>query len=308
MVKFEFKNRINQLKVVSITFIVTFVFFVVCKAHPQGDLVVFNNQPFWTFVHPLEDSGHYAALFTIDKGTNEVVPIFVSTYSGSDVFCYANNEAFYFLETYRDGNEAKRQFVLYKMDTTLAVIKLYGGEVERFNIGSNGFYVDEEEQLVCAKYPNIYKLKNNELELLYTHSYEINGLRKLKNNQILISDGVQITLLSEDFKTIKVWKSLLEEHPENAPLGMNKIFDYDYDLENHSLVVADWGSRKFKEVSQNGDVHQIEQLDMHYAAHLVCYGENELYLMGLSTDIGVMIRPILIRLFNEKKEVLWPYE
>jgi len=274
-------------------------------AHPQGNMVVFDDCVFWTFVSE-ESNDHHAEIMRWNKKTAPT-PFLTSDFGASDFFLQATKNQLFIIESRYLATKEKHAFRVLKYDATEQITELWPWQESNWNVGSNGFFMPSEEELVYLKYPRLYKItKGQPPQEFRSFEAPIQRIRKLSSGDLLVLMEKKCLLLNAEYERIKIWEDYLQPAISNAPLQRNTVFDMDY--KNGDLLLAYWGGRQFKTISKDGQQSVLHQIEPPYTASLVAFDEEELFLFSLSVQPPDPIRPRLWQFKKEAVREIWAGE
>lgn len=275
-------------------------------SHPTGNMITVGNNVLWSYINPIDDPNHKACIMIWRK--NSKPKIFLqSEYYASDFILYKNNSDIYIIE---------RRYLQTTQDFEIRVLKtkinnepkvIWNWSKDKWRVGEGGFFMPSDNQIVFAKYPEVYCLYKGKEPIKHPFELQkpINRLKAVENNQFLLTDENTCWLLNQKGKILKTWNNLLDDKVENAPLNRNQIFDVDY--HNGELLIAYWGKRSFETISINGERNVIYQLENPFTPHWVAFlGDEKLLFSSKLIFNGSTPKPYLV-LLNEKndKKVIW---
>ena len=271
-------------------------------AHPQGSLIVFKGHVLWTFVYPITDRQHHSSVFIWDKKSAPKTLI-SSEFSGSDFFLYPTEEKLYIVES-KSNAGGNHTFRLLSWRLGGDIEELWPWQDTDWNVGSNGFYLTSGDELVFAKYPNLYKVsRGTNPTLFFTFDQPIHRMRKVASGEVLLLATESIALLDEHLAKKSVWSNLINANIEDAPINRNMIFGMDYNA--HSLLFAYWGSRSFVMINEAGESDQIHQVEKPFTSHLVAFDGDEIYLFALVINPPDPVLPELFQLKAGAVRTIW---
>ncbi|MFC0602930.1 hypothetical protein [Winogradskyella pulchriflava] len=255
-----------------------FVVTLVVHAHPTGNMITVGDNVLWSYINPIDDPNHKACVMLWKKGTNPKVFI-QSDYAASDYILYSNKKEIYIIERrYIDERqEFKIRILKTTIDSTPTVI--WDWFKDDWRIGEGGFFMLSDNHIVFGSYPLVYSLeKGKKPETYFEFDQNINRIRAVDNNLILLLNDNTCYLVEQNGKVLKSWHNLIDNTVDNAPLNRNQLFDADY--RNGKLLIAYWGNRSFDSVDENGDHKTILQQTAPSVPHWVAFFKDELLLFS----------------------------
>ncbi len=277
-------------------------------AHPTGNLIVVGEYALWSYINPIDDEEHHACVMMWHPKTG--VDIFLqSEHPASDYMLFNKEDQLFIIE--RRHIEEAQGFESRILTAKIgeSPVEVWPWFLDKWRVGEGGFLMNTESQIVFGKYPNVYCMDKGEEPVKYFESPgEINKIRAVEENLILLF-GAGTCWLTDDRGTIKKeWKNLIDETVENAPLNRNQLFDADY--QNHQLLVAYWGKRSFYLIDDQGRFSTIVQQQAPMVPHWVgFYGKHSLLFSSKLVFTGETPRPKLVLHRSENEQtVIWEVE
>ncbi|OMP32339.1 hypothetical protein [Mangrovimonas sp. DI 80] len=263
--------------------------------HPTGNMIVVDNQVFWSYIHPIDDALHHACIMVWENGSTPQV-FLKSEYPASDFMLYAKGQDIYILE--RRYLQASDTFEIRLLKTTKnqKPTVLWEWFEDQWHIGEAGFFMLSDTQMVFGKYPSVYKLqKGKQPSVYFEFETPINRIRALPDDTILLLGDTSCFLATQTGSILQEWNNIIEPKITNAPLDRNKVFDVDF--QEGQLLMAYWGRRSFEMIDAQGNKHTLYQHIPPFTPHWVAFmGKDQLLFASELTFNGSTPKPNLIKL------------
>lgn len=275
------------------------------EAHPTGNMITVGNHVLWSYIHPVDEPGHYACVMIWEKGSGPKV-FFKSEHAGSDFMLFNKQDDTYLIE---------RRFLQSSDEFQIRVLKsrklgepqlIWDWFKDEYRIGEGGFFMLSDDQMVFGKYPDVLSLiKGKKPTKHFEFKHPVNRIRAVENGKVLLLGEVSCYLVRSNGSIIQQWNNLIDHSIKNAPLNRNQIFDADYS--NGELLLAYWGKRSFDIIDSKGKrktlIQQTEPLTPHWLAF---WGKEKLLFSSQLIFDRSTPKPQLT-LVNEtnQKQIIW---
>ena len=255
-----------------------FIIHVPILAHPTGNMITAGTDVIWSYIDPIDDPEHHACVMIWRKNAEPDV-LLSSEFPASDYMLYNKGNDIYLIERRTIQSSEKFAIRLLKMRIGGAPVEIWSWFEDDMRIGEGGFFMKSDNQIVFGRFPNIYSLTKGGRPIKYfDFDSEINRIRHLENQQILLLGKNTCWLVEQNGKIIKKWNDLIDQQIKNAPLNRNQIFDADY--KNGELLLAYWGKRSFEIISDYDKRETILQQSQPLVPHWVCFYGRDLLLFS----------------------------
>lgn len=263
-------------------------------SHPTGNMISVGHHVLWSYINPIDDTKHHACVMIWREDSTPKVLI-KSAFPASDFILYSRDDFVYILERrFIQSSEAFESRIL-KMKIGEKPIEIWSWFKDDWRVGEGGFFMASDNQIIFAKYPEVYCLDKGEKPLKYPFETPepVSRLKAVENNHFLLMADNACYLLNEKGDILKTWSNLLDENIDNAPLNRNRIFDIDY--RKGELLIAYWGKRSFETISAHGERKIILQQEEPFVPHWVCYhGTNKMLFSSKLIFDGSTPKPNLL--------------
>jgi hypothetical protein len=273
--------------------------------HPTGDMVFTNNTLLWSYVCPVGNIQHKACVMLWDE-ENGVRPWLTSDYSASDwMISVADSKSVYLIERYYDHNEESHYSrLLYgEVEQDPIVTMEWFRDDHRF--GEHGFVVLEDNTIIFARYPSLYKLNEDfTIEKIVKWELPVNSIRNTDEGDLLVISDSAIWLADDKFNILQKWNNLLEPIGSDSPFGGNRISDMDFS--NSRLYISYWGKRRF-EVLENENRKTLMSFSSPWVPHHIAIDGSKIFMLSstIAPDITNKIEPSLWMMENGNFELIW---
>jgi len=274
-------------------------------AHPAGNLIVVGDQVLWSYVYPTEDKGHYACVMIWDKQSqSKPKPFIVSEFTASDFMLYAKDNIIYIIERRYLQSSEKYRFRILKYSNLEQPIEIWPWTDDKMRIGEGGFRMNSDDEIVFARYPNIYILKKgNQQKTYFDFAESIKRIRAIDEKTLLLISDDQCWLTNNSGKVLQKWSDLTENIKGEIALNRNMVFDADW--QKGELLIAYWGKRSFEIIDKNGKRKTIKQYTKPWVPHWVAFDGDQKYLFSSKMEFnGNNPEPELL-LFDNKVSTVW---
>ena len=253
-------------------------------AHPNGNIIVTQNGcVLWPYVSPVGDIAHHASVMLWDQESKPQL-FLKSEHEASDFFLYTQDEFIYIIESrYVSSKDIFESRILKTSIAFEEPTVLWPWFEDQWHIGVGGFKMLSDNTLVFVKYPNIYLLKKDENPtIFFDFSMDINKMRPVANERLLLLGEGSAWLTDANGKVIKQWDNLVEDIQVDIPLNSNSIRDIDY--VNGNLLLAYWGKRSFEIIDANNKRKTLFQQEKPWVPHWVAFLESQPLLFSSYLD------------------------
>lgn len=285
----------------------TIVLFLVTNAgaHPTGNMITIGEHVLWSYIHPIDDPNHFACVMIWTKGAQPEV-FFQSEYPASDVMLYSSQNEFYIVERRYVQVSDEFQIRVLKSSLDAQPFVIWDWINDAYRIGEGGFIMLSDEHMVFGRYPEVYSLIKGEQPTRYFEfDYAVKRIRAVEHDRILLLGDHSCYLVRQDGSLLKQWKDLVDHGVENAPMGLNQVFDMDYS--DGELLLSYWGRRSFDLICGSRERSILLQQSEPFAPHWVAFRNKEKLLFSSSFIFdGSTPKPYLVLLNEENHQtVIW---
>ncbi len=286
-----------QVRMLRFTLLLVQLVVTLCSiiiAHPTGNMILSNGSLYWPYIDEISDKNHYACVMKWDK-TNKPKVVLKSQFPASDFMLFDKSNQMFIIERRFVQTEDKFKIRLLKLSIDDTVSEVWGWIEDKWRVGEAGFYIDESNNLLFAKYPNMYKMdKDLNVSLIFESQNPIKKVRNVDSDKLLLFLGDEIWLTDVRFNLLKKWKTLIDTTVTDSFLGMNSVFDADYI--NEKLVYAYWGKRTFELIDSLQKREVLLQTNNPFIPHWVAIDNDVFYLFSSNLSMhGDTPRPYLIQ-------------
>ncbi len=236
-------------------------------AHPTGNMVVVGENVFWSYTAPIDNSSHYGCIMV---WSNDHAPkvLLQSAFPSTDYILYAKEDQLYAIE--RRHDDLRNDSRLLKVGLDGAVVVLWPWFQDNHRMGEGGFYINDQEHVVFARYPNVYVKEKGKVPYKKLEFHEpINRIRQVENQQLLVLTVNDCYLTTASGRVLKRWRKLIKKLDKPAFLGRNTIFDVDYF--RGELLLAYWGNRTFDLINSKGERKTVQSCPIGDLPHWVAF-------------------------------------
>jgi len=258
-------------------------------AHPTGNIVLYQDDVYWPYVWPVDDSEHHACVMKYSEG-EEAEVFFRSKYEASDFMLYADSVYLYLLERRYIQSADKFEFRVLRYREGGRPEPWWDWTEDEWRVGEGGFSVESESSILFVRYPEMYRMKADySVEKVLSLETAISSMRPISATEILLKTEKGCRLINRTGETLRDWEGLTQKEVSNAPLGRNVVFDADYSEGN--LVYAYWGGRTFQTIDANGKRSVLLRVKEPYAPHWVAISEKGYLLFSSAILPGQNLKP-----------------
>ena len=205
---------------------------------------------------------------------------------------YAKEDIIYIVESRYNRTEDLFETRILKATLDSDPVTIWPWFKDKWKIGSNGFLMGSDTQVIFAHYPNVYCMDKGEQPKIYFDINDsINKIRPVGNQKILLLSDKNCWLTDQKGTLLKSWKDLPEQHISNAPMGRNTMYDVAY--QNGKLLMAYWGKRSFELIDQDGNRKTLKQCKPEWIPHWVSFYGDKALLFSSFMDFETPLTPDL---------------
>ncbi len=250
------------------------------NAHPTGNLCVFQDQAYWSYIEPVDDQEHHACIWRMDS-TGKKSLFRQSKYAASDFMLQNADTALYILERRYLSAQDIFELRLFKYNGLGPAKLLWDWFRDPLRVGEAGFKMLSDQELIFVRYPSLYRLKKQgEPQLDPSISDTLHKMRAVGPNQILFGGDFCAWLRNDEGRLLQDWPLIGDPNADatKAPMGRNSIFGMDY--HKGHLLVAYWGKRQFLIYDPKGKSRILLQHKDPYTPHWVCFWDKKALLFA----------------------------
>lgn len=270
-------------------------------AHPTGNMISVGEYALWSYIYPLDDPDHHACIMIWSQGNSPEIFI-KSEHPASDYMLYNRGEDIYIIERRYLASSDKFEIRILKTRIGEQPVEIWRWFEDNWRIGEGGFVMPSDEQIIFARFPNIYSLnKGAEPAIWFDFGFPLKRLRAVHNNNLLLIGENACRLIGMNGTIVREWNALVDENVKNAPLNINQIFDADY--RDGELLLAYWGKRTFDIITVEGIRKIIQQCRDPETPHWVAYIKNGKLLFASKLLFGGQTPKPVLLLYRSQEEI-----
>lgn len=253
-------------------------------AHPIGNIITLDDHVLWSYVSPVGDIDHHACVMIWNQESKPKIWL-QSEHTSSDFTLYTKDKIIYIIESRYNQAQDVFETRILKAKLNEKPLVIWPWFLDKWKIGSNGFFMNSDTQVVFGSYPNIYcmdKDSDGEAKVYFKINDAINKIKPVEEDEILLLSDQNCWLTNQEGQILKSWKGLPEKNISNAPMGRNNMYDVDY--HKGKLLMAYWGKQSFELIDKDGSRKVLKQCKSKWVPHWVSFHEDKALLFASFMD------------------------